>query len=101
MTVPFRRDSRFGGAHLRTIQSSQPDAMDPEEVHIYEFSPEDWTLLARFAGYRLVFSSIYYQYPRRSPLRILAPFWRKFDFEGFLALCLTRDTTLSDRYTGW
>lgn len=101
MTVPFRRKSRFGGAHMRLAKSVLPDAMTAEEVHIYEFSPEDWVLLADFAGFKPVFTSTYLQYPRRGALRAMAPIWRKLDFEGFFGVLLRRDLSLASRYTGW
>ncbi|MEE2997295.1 MAG: methyltransferase domain-containing protein [Pseudomonadota bacterium] len=101
LTVPYRADSRFGGALIRQPYSSLPARITPEVLHIMELSPDDWSLLAMLAGYRTSFRRIYLQYPRRSPLRAMRPLWRKFDFEGFLALYLQRDTSLSDRYTGW
>ncbi len=51
ITVPYRRVSRFGGNHMRLAEEVLPERMTAEEVHIYEFSPDDWTLLARFAGW--------------------------------------------------
>ncbi len=101
VSVPYRRRSRFGGAHLRMPADAMPEKMTAEEVHIYEFCPDDWRLLARFGGYRTVFSRIYLQYPRFGLLRAAGPLWRMFDFEGFLALFLERDLTLAERYTDW
>lgn len=101
MTVPYRRVSRFGGAHLRLSEAVMPQAMTAEEVHIHEFSPEDWMLLARFAGWRTAHASIYRQYPLRSPLRLTAPLWQALDFEGFFGMILTRDLSLTRRYTAW
>ena len=101
MTVPYRRRSRFGGAHMRLRDGALPERMTAEEVHIYEFSPDDWLLLARFAGFRPVFTKTYWQYPRRSMLRLAAPLWRKLDFEGFFAAFLQRDLSLAERYTDW
>jgi hypothetical protein len=101
MTVPYRRESRFGGSHLRLAEGNLPERMTAEDVHIYEFSPDDWLLLARFAGFKPVFTDIYRQYPMRSPLRLTAPLWRRLDFEGFFAAFLERDLTLSNRYVDW
>ena len=101
MTVPLRRTSRFGGAHLRLDDGDMPSKMSAEEVHIYEFSKDDWLLLARFAGFRPIFTRIYRQYPRFSPARITAPLWRRLDFEGFMAVLLERDMTLAERYVDW
>lgn len=101
MTVPYRRQSRFGGAHLRLPEERMPDQMTAEEVHLYEFSPEDWTLLARFAGWSPVFARHYWQYPRRSWPVMTKPLWKALDFEGFFALLLRRDLSLARRYTAW
>lgn len=101
ISVPYRRRSRFGGAHLRMPEEIMPEKLTAEEVHIYEFCPDDWRLLARFGGYRTVFSRLYLQYPRFGLLRLAAPLWRWLDFEGFLALFLQRDLSLADRYTDW
>ena len=100
-TVPYRVRSRFGGDLIRNTISEIPGEITPEQVHILELSPEDWQLLARLAGYRTNFCRIYRQYPRRSVLRLMKPVWRKLDFEGFIAISLKRDLSLSERYTGW
>jgi hypothetical protein len=101
MTVPYRRHSRFGGAHLHMDESLMPDQMTAEEVHIYEFSPADWQRLARFAGFRPVFTRSYWQYPRNAPLRLTSALWRRLDFEGFFAMFLQRDLGVANRYTAW
>ena len=101
MTVPYRRRSRFGGAHLRMPEETMPGKLTAEEVHVYEFCPDDWRLLARFGGYRTVFSRLYLQYPRFGLMRLAAPLWWWLDFEGFLALFLRRDLGVADRYADW
>ena len=101
LTVPYRVDSRFGGDLIRRAGAGIPDQITPEQVHIFELSPQDWQLLARLAGYRTEFCRIYRQYPQRSLGRIMKRVWRRLDFEGFIALSLKRDDTLSARYTGW
>ncbi|MDA0239652.1 MAG: methyltransferase domain-containing protein [Proteobacteria bacterium] len=101
ITVPYRRDSRFGGSHLRLPLANMPARMTAEEVHVFEFSPADWQLLAQFAGYRTIKSDIYFQYPRRSILRGTAPLWRRSDFEGFVSLLLLRDLSVTSRYGDW
>ncbi|NQV57975.1 MAG: hypothetical protein HQ503_19090 [Rhodospirillales bacterium] len=101
MSVPYRRTSRFGGSHLRTMDAALPDKMTAEEVHVYEFSPADWVLLARFAGFEPVFESTYLQYPKYSLFRLLAPLWRKLDFEGFFGVLLKRNLGLAERYADW
>lgn len=101
MTVPYSRHSRFGGHHLRLPEAQIPSGMTAEEVHIYEFSPEDWRLLARFAGYRTILERRYLQYPRFHPLRATQPLWRKLDFEGFVGFLFERDLSVSERYLDW
>ena len=101
MTVPYRRRSRFGGAHMRLHDETLPARLTAEEVHIYEFSPDDWLLLARFAGFRPMFTRTYLQYPRRSPWRLTAPLWNRLDFEGFFAAFLQKDLSLTVRYADW
>ena len=101
ITVPYRRQSRFGGSLLDHIGTDPATALPPESTHIFELSPTDWRRLARFAGYRTVFERIYLQYPRRGLMRVTAPVWRKLDFEGFLMLLLARDLRVAKRYTGW
>lgn len=75
--------------------------MTAEEVHVFELSPDGWTLLCRFAGFRAVEHRVYLQYPLRSPLALLRPLWRALDFEGFVALILKRDLSLTSRYADW
>ena len=101
LTVPYRRVSRFGGGHLRMPEAELPEKMTAEDVHIYEFSPEDWALLARFAGWRSEHATLYRQYPPRLPLRLTAPLWRALDFEGFFGMILARDLSLAGRYADW
>ena len=101
LTVPYRRVSRFGGGHLRMAEADLPQKLTAEDVHIYEFSPEDWALLARFAGWRLEHATLYRQYPKRLPWRLTAPIWRALDFEGFFGMILARELSLASRYADW
>lgn len=101
VSVPFTRVSRFGGYHLRLSDAQLPMALDPEAVHIHEYNVDDWCLLARFSGWRPVQTMIYRQYPLRSIFRLMAPLWRKIDFEGYVGILLKKDLSLADRYTGW
>ena len=100
MTVPFVRNSRVGLQFLRS-GAPLPARVTAEQVHIFELSPDDWKLLCRFAGWRVDFQRIYYQYPRKSPLRLTAGLWKRLDFEGFLCLALVPDTGIADRYADW
>jgi SAM-dependent methyltransferase len=101
MTVPWRRQSRFGGADLRQPLERLPERISAEALHIFEFNPADWLLLARLAGFTPVFTRLYRQYPRRHPLAITRPLWAKLDFEGFFAAFLARDLSLAQRYAAW
>ncbi|AVM75602.1 methyltransferase domain-containing protein [Magnetospirillum gryphiswaldense] len=101
MTVPHRRYSRFGGVDLRLGLDRMPLRMTAEEVHIYEFCPADWLLLARFAGWVPVFTRLYRQYPCRSPLVVTKPLWRRLDFDGFWGVLLRRDLSVARRYADW
>ena len=100
-TVPWQRRSRFGGHHLRA-PGNDGAPFTPESLHIYEFSPADWALLARFAGFRPLLTRFYRQCPTwPHPLAATLPLWRQLDFEGFIAIFAERDLTLANRYTGW
>ncbi|MBP7529548.1 MAG: methyltransferase domain-containing protein [Syntrophorhabdaceae bacterium] len=100
ITVPYLKKSRVGLHHVRH-RSSGP--IFAEDEHIFELSPEDWSLLLLHSGWNVVSSHIYYQYPRRWLLvsNALAWFWRKTDFEGFWGAVLEKDRTVSDRYQDW
>lgn len=99
MTVPFVRKSRVGMTYLRS--GNLPPMMNAENVHFFELSPEDWILLARFSGWTPKFTRTYLQYPRYSPLRLLAPLWRRLDYEGFFAVLLQKDLSIANRYRDW
>ncbi len=101
MTVPYRKVSRFGAGEIRTPDWQLPERMTAEDLHVFEFSPADWLLLARFAGWREIVSRVYWQYPRRSVLRVMAPLWRGLDYEGFFGVALGRDLTFASRYVDW
>jgi len=100
MTVPYLKNSRVGLHHVR---SNSDKIIFAEDEHIFELSPEDWTLLFLHSGWRVIYSKIYYQYPRRLPIisQALSWYWRKTDFEGFLGAILEKDTTISDQYQDW
>lgn len=101
LTLPYRRRSRFGGFHLRAPEDSMQKTMTAEEVHVYEFSPEDWALLARFAGFDVVFERRYLQYPSWSWLSWTRWLWEARDHEGFVGLLLKRELSVANRYTSW
>lgn len=100
ITVPYMKNSRIG---LHSIRNRLNKPVIAEEEHIFELSPEDWTLLLLHSGWKVVYSRIYYQYPLKWPIisMLLAQFWRKTDFEGFWGAILEKDTTISDFYQDW
>lgn len=100
ITVPYLKHSRVG---LYQIRKPAYAPYFAEDEHIFELSPQDWTLLLCHAGWRVAHSAIYYQYPRRIPMLspLLAAFWRRTDFEGFWGAILEKDTGLSDLYQDW
>jgi hypothetical protein len=100
ITVPYLKASRVG---LYGIRYKTNKKIDGEEEHIFELSPQDWTLLFLHGGWKIVHSQIHYQYPQRWPIIsfILRLFWRYSDFEGFWGVILEKDTTLSDLYQDW
>lgn len=100
LTVPYMKKSRVG---LHYIRNGLNNIVYAEKEHIFELSPEDWTLLILHSGWKVIYSKIYYQYPKKWPVisQILALYWRKTDFEGFWGAILEKDTSLSDLYQNW
>ncbi len=101
VTVPYTKTSRFGGHHIRVSEDRMQEQMTAEEVHVFELSPDDWSLLTRFAGFKTVFLKTYLQYPAFHPLSLTKHLWRATDHEGFIALLLKRDLSVANRYTSW
>jgi hypothetical protein len=100
ITVPYLKKSKVGLYHTRNPSTSPVFA---EDEHIFELSPQDWTLLILHSGWRISYSETYYQYPRKLPFvsPLLALFWRHTDFEGFWGAILEKDTSCSDLYQDW
>lgn len=100
VTVPYLRKSRVGLHHVRT---NSEDPANAENEHIFELSPEDWTLLMFHSGWKVVHREVYLQYPRRYPIlsQLFSWYWRETDFEGFWGVILEKDTTYSDCYQDW
>lgn len=100
ITVPYLRKSRVGLHHVRSKSSK---IIYAEDEHIFELSPEDWTLLFLHSGWKVAFNKTYYQYPTRWPIisNFLRWFWKVSDFEGFWGAILEKDTTYSDLYQDW
>jgi hypothetical protein len=100
ITVPYVKKSRVGLYHLRT---GSEKIIFAEDEHIFELSPEDWTLLMLHSGWKVIYNRIYYQYPKKWPIisKIFASYWRSNDFEGFWGVILERYATFSNRYKDW
>ena len=99
MTVPYVRNSRVGLYHVRNGVKRD---VNPENTHVYELSPQDYRLLFQHCGWNIVAEKIYSQYPRRSIFGdLMKRYWRKYDFEGFYGIVLSRDKSWSALYNGW
>lgn len=98
VTVPYLKKSRVG---LRQIRDKRPEPRCAENTHIFELSPEDWKLLIKHSGWKIVKEQIYLQYPTKSIFRLTKYFWKKFDFEGFYGAILARDDSWSSQYLNW
>jgi len=97
ITVPYLKNSRVGLHHIRGGLGN----VYAENTHIFELSPKDWKLLVRHSGWNIAQERIYLQYPKWGLFWITKFFWRRFDFEGFYGMILTKDDTWSSRYMDW
>lgn len=98
VTIPYLKSSRVG---LHHIKRSRGEIVKAENTHIFELSPEDWKLVIKHSGWNIVKEKTYSQYPKRGLLRITKALWKRFDYEGFYGVILTRDNTWSSRYSDW
>ena len=98
ITVPYLQNSRVGLHHIRGGGLRDVYA---ENTHIFELSPKDWKLLVKHSGWNVAQERIYLQYPKRGFLWITKALWRRFDFEGFYGMILTKDNTWSSKYMDW
>lgn len=100
ITVPYVSQSRAGLSHIR--RGARHQKVGAETTHIFELCPEDWKLLFRHAGWKVVAEKKYLQYPRRSIFTpFLKQYWKRFDYEGFYGVILSRDNSWSRLYSGW
>ena len=97
ITVPYLKNSRVGLHHIRGGLGN----VYAENTHIFELSPKDWKLLVRHSGWDIVKEKLYRQYPRRGLFWITKALWKRFDYEGFYGMILTKDDTWSSRYMDW
>lgn len=100
ITVPYVSRSHVA---LRRSMDGGRQPITAEQGHIFELSPKDWKKICMHAGWRVIHSEIYFQYPRHLPFvsPICKALWKKYDFEGFLGLVLRRDMSAARRYTDW
>ncbi len=99
ITVPYLQNSCVGLHHIRAGGGLRD--VYAENTHIFELSPKDWKLLVRHSGWNVAQERIYLQYPKRGFLWITKALWRRFDFEGFYGMILTKDNTWSSKYMDW
>jgi len=99
ITVPYLKNSRVGLHHIRRERDLK--SVYAENTHIFELSPEDWKLLVKHSGWNIAQERIYLQYPQKGLLWLTNPVWKRFDFEGFYGMILTKDDTWSSRYMNW
>ncbi len=101
VTVPYLYRSRVGLHHVRADKDLLPDYFVAENTHIFELSPDDWDLVFKFSGWKIVKSIRYTQYPKRNILSLMRWGWRRADFDGFYGVILEKDDTYSKRYKDW
>ena len=98
ITIPYVAKSRVG---MQQIRHSVKGDLTAERLHIFELSPEDWKYIFNFSGWKIEFEDVYLQYPTTFPLNLTKRLWRKYDFEGFYGVILSKDNAISDRYKDW
>lgn len=98
ITVPYLNQSRVG---LHQIRNHNFDVFNSETTHIFELSPEDWDLIFKFSGWKIVKSIRYTQYPKYNLFSLFRFLWRKFDFDGFYGVILEKDDTVLKKYADW
>lgn len=99
ISVPYQKQSRVGFWHMKYWDKAI--LRNAEDVHIFEFSPKDWKLIAEFSGWEVVSDKIYYQYPKWHWLYFSKYLWKRFDFEGFYIMELKVNNRYSKLYESW
>ena len=102
VTVPYQNSSRVGMHQIRN-SSFRSSPFNAEVTHIFELSPNDWDLIFKFSGWKVVKKVYYTQYPKNklNPLSLLKYVWRKLDFDGFYGVILEKDDSVSKYYKNW
>ena len=98
MTLPYLLESRVGLEHIR---NNEDENVHAENIHIFELKPADWKLLFKHSGWEVFYEKIFFQYPKKNPLRFLKKSWMKYDFEGFYGVILKKNSNWSDKYLDW
>ena len=98
ITVPYVSTSRLGLEHIR---GKFDNSIIAENIHIFELCPDDWKLLFKHSGWEPVREKIFWQYPKKKPLRLLKNSWARYDFEGFYGILLKKNSYWSDKYLDW
>jgi len=98
ITVPYVKRSRVGMSYIRT---NLKGGIYAEGVHIFELSPEDWTLIFKFTGWEIIYEDKYTQYPRKGLLNLTKYSWRRSDFDGFYGVILRKNSEISRQYQSW
>ena len=105
VTIPHLNRSRIGLHHIRQIDNgiALDREVNAETTHIFELSPDDWDLIFRFSGWKIVKSVRYTQYPKNklNLLSLLRYVWRKLDFDGFYGVILQKDNKILKKYADW
>ena len=105
VTIPYLNRSRIGLHYIRQIDKGTvlDREVNAETTHIFELSPDDWDLIFRFSGWKIVKSVRYTQYPKNklNLLSLMRYVWRKLDFDGFYGVILEKDDSISKRYQDW
>jgi len=99
ITVPYLYRSRVGLYQVRRPDVDIP--FNAESTHILELCPDDWDLIFRFSGWKIVKSVRYTQYPKKNLFGVTRYLWRRFDFDGFYGVILQKDDSISKNYTNW
>src|SRR3989339_364650 len=68
ISVPYVNVSRVGLEHIALGKEGR---FPSEITHIYEFSPRDWSLLARHCGFEVVWEKVFHIFPDRVYLKWL------------------------------
>lgn len=98
ITVPYVRHSRVG---LDPIRDGYNGIIPAEgDYHVFEFSPEDWKLLAKHTGWFVEAEKVYLQYPKWNILYLTKSLWRRFDYEGFYGMILRKNNATTFKKSG-